>query len=121
MTDGYMKDCCKVMKNAKNQLEQLKRGMAGLDLFVNVWENRLDAVASDDMKKALYSVQTTAHIYLNGFRAMVDETVEIPKKRSSQPGRTSQSLLQMQPGRKPALQTGTDDKFGSMPDVKTRE
>lgn len=77
MTDGYMKDCCKVVEHAVNRLEQLEKALDGLDLFMDIWESSFDTVAPDGLDKTLWDVQASAHIYLDGFRAALAEPAEI--------------------------------------------
>ena len=84
MTDGYMKDCCKVVERAVNRLEQLERALDGLDLFMDIWESGFDTVAPDGLDKTLWDVQASAHIYLDGFRAALAEPVEIPAESETE-------------------------------------
>ena len=84
MTDGYMKDCCKVVEHAVSRLEQLERALDGLDLFMDIWESSFDTVAPDGLDKTLWDVQASAHIYLDGFRAALAEPVETPEESETE-------------------------------------
>ena len=84
MTDGYMKDCCKVVEHAVNRLEQLEKALDGLDLFMDIWESSFDTVAPDGLDKTLWDVQNSAHIYLDGFRAALAEPVETPEESETE-------------------------------------
>ena len=84
MTDGYMKDCCKVVEHAVNRMERLERALDGLDLFMDIWESSFDTVAPDGLDKTLWDVQASAHIYLDGFRAALAEPVEIPAESETE-------------------------------------
>ena len=84
MIDGYTKDCCKVVEHAANRLEQLEKALDGLDLFMDIWESSFDTVAPDGLDKPLWDVQASAHIYLDGFRAALDEPVEIPAESETE-------------------------------------
>lgn len=82
MTDGYMKDCCKVVEHAVNRLEQLERALDGLDLFLDVWDGNgpkdLKTITTTGQLDTLYDVEGAAQTYLDGFRAALAAPAEIP-------------------------------------------
>lgn len=84
MTDGYMKDCCKVVEHAVNRLEQLEKALDGLDLFMDIWESNFEVVAPNGWDSLLRDVQERSHVYLDGFRAALAEPVEIPTESETE-------------------------------------
>ena len=86
MTDGYMKDCCKVVEHAVNRLEQLERALDGLDLFLDVWDGNgpkdLKTITTTGQLDTLYDVEGAAQTYLDGFRAALglEAPTETPKE-----------------------------------------
>lgn len=82
MTDGYMKDCCKVVEHAVNRLEQLEKALDGLDLFLDVWDGNgpkdLKTITTTGQLDTLYDVEAAAQTYLDGFRAALDQPTEVP-------------------------------------------